>query len=54
MPLDPLTHPDWEIALEAESRMKTCYQLGEELGLTMDELLPVGSGRYAQWFGAAV
>jgi methylenetetrahydrofolate dehydrogenase (NADP+)/methenyltetrahydrofolate cyclohydrolase/formyltetrahydrofolate synthetase len=42
MPLDPSTHPDWEIALEAESRMKTCYQLGEELGLTRDELLPFG------------
>lgn len=42
MPLDPTEHPDWEIALEAESRMKTCYQLGEELGLTKEELLPYG------------
>ncbi|HOP76349.1 MAG TPA: formate--tetrahydrofolate ligase, partial [Thermogutta sp.] len=42
MPLDPTLHPDWEIALEAESRMKTCYQLADELGLTRDELLPYG------------
>jgi formate--tetrahydrofolate ligase len=42
MVLDPTKHPDWEIAQEAESRMKTCYQLGEELGLASDELLPHG------------
>ncbi|RMG04738.1 MAG: formate--tetrahydrofolate ligase, partial [Planctomycetota bacterium] len=42
MPLDPTKHADWEIAVEAESRMKTCYQLGEELGLTREELLPHG------------
>ena len=41
--LDPTKHADWEIAQEAESRMKTCYQLGEELGLTRDELLPHGN-----------
>jgi len=40
--LDPTKHADWEIAEEAESRMKTCYQLAEELGLTKDELLPHG------------
>jgi len=40
--LDPTKHADWEIAQEAESRMKTCYQLGEELGLEKDELLPHG------------
>jgi len=43
MALDPTKHADWEIAEEAESRMKTCYQLAEELGLTNDELLPHGN-----------
>ena len=43
MSLDPTKHADWEIAEEAESRMKTCYQLAEELGLTKDELLPHGN-----------
>ena len=42
MTLDPTKHQDWEIAEEAESRMKTCYQLAEELGITKDELLPHG------------
>ncbi len=41
--LDPTKHADWEIAQEAESRMKTCYQLADELGLTKDELLPHGN-----------
>ena len=43
MPLDPTKHADWEIAEEAESRMKTCYQLADELGLAKDELLPHGN-----------
>ncbi|HFQ82307.1 MAG TPA: formate--tetrahydrofolate ligase [Desulfobacterales bacterium] len=42
MVLDPTKHADWEIAEEAESRMKTVYQLGEELGLQKEELLPHG------------
>lgn len=42
MPLDPTKHPDWEIAQEAESRMKTCSQLADELGLQKDELIPYG------------
>ncbi len=42
MALDPTKHKDWEIAQEAESRMKTVYQLGEELGLEKEELLPYG------------
>ena len=42
MVLDPTKHPDWEIAEEAESRMKTVYQLAEELGLKKEELLPHG------------
>ena len=29
MALDPTKHADWEVAQEAESRMKTCYQLAD-------------------------
>ncbi|MGA2617525.1 MAG: formate--tetrahydrofolate ligase [Thermoguttaceae bacterium] len=43
MVLDPTKHADWEVAQEAESRMKTCYQLAEELALAKDELLPHGN-----------
>jgi formyltetrahydrofolate synthetase len=42
MALDPRKHQDWEIAQEAESRMKPVEQLAEELGLKKDELLPHG------------
>lgn len=42
MVLDPTKHADWEIAEEAESRMKTVYQLRDELGLKEEELLPYG------------
>ncbi len=42
MPLDPTKHADWEIAEAAEAGMKTIYQLGEELGLEKEELLPHG------------
>jgi formate--tetrahydrofolate ligase len=42
MVLDPTKHADWEIAEEAESRMKTVYELGEQLGLEKEELLPYG------------
>lgn len=42
MPLDPIKHADWEIAEAAEKNMKTVYQLGEELGLEKQELLPHG------------
>ncbi|MBI4698620.1 MAG: formate--tetrahydrofolate ligase [Nitrospirae bacterium] len=42
MPLDPTKHADWEIAEAAEPSMKTVYQLGEELGLQKEELLPHG------------
>jgi len=40
--LDPKKHQDWEIAEEAEKTMKTIYEIGEQLGLTKDELLPHG------------
>jgi formyltetrahydrofolate synthetase len=42
MALDPTKHADWEIAEEAESRMKKVYQLADELGLKQEELLPHG------------
>ena len=42
MVLDPTKYADWEIAEEAESRMKTVYELGEQLGLEKEELLPCG------------
>jgi len=43
MALDPTKHAGWEIAEEAESRMKTCYQLADELGIEKEELLPHGN-----------
>lgn len=42
MVLDPKKFADWEIAQDAETRMKTISQLGCELGLEDDELLPYG------------
>ncbi|MFZ8831172.1 MAG: formate--tetrahydrofolate ligase [Thermodesulfobacteriaceae bacterium] len=42
MKLDPTKMKDYEIAYEAEKWMKTIYQLGEEMGLTKEELLPYG------------
>jgi formate--tetrahydrofolate ligase len=42
MSLDPTKHADWEIAEAAETNMKTVYELGDELGLEKQELLPHG------------
>ena len=42
MVLDPKKFADWEIAQDAETRMKTISRLGSELGLEDDELLPYG------------
>ncbi len=42
MALDPTKHADWEIAQEAETTNENVYQLGEELGLEKEELLPYG------------
>lgn len=42
MVLDPTKHADWEIAQEAETRMKTIQELGRDLGLEEKELLPYG------------
>ena len=33
MVLDPKKHADWEIAQDAETRMKTVQQLGRDMGL---------------------
>ena len=42
MPIDPTKHADWEIAEAAEKNMKTVYELGDQLGLKKEELLPHG------------
>ncbi|MFN3406942.1 MAG: formate--tetrahydrofolate ligase, partial [Caldimicrobium sp.] len=42
MKLDPTVMKDYEIAYAAEKNMKTVYTLGEEMGLTKEELLPYG------------
>ena len=42
MKLDPTKMADWQIAEEAEKKMKTVYQLRDELGLMEEELLPHG------------
>ncbi len=42
MKLDPTKMKDWQIAEAAEETMKTVYQLGEEMGLEKEELLPYG------------
>ena len=42
MALDPKQHADWEIAQDAETRMKDIYRVGRELGLEEKELLPYG------------
>ncbi len=40
--LDPTKMPDWQIAEKAAEKMKTVYQLSEELGLEKMELFPYG------------
>jgi methylenetetrahydrofolate dehydrogenase (NADP+)/methenyltetrahydrofolate cyclohydrolase/formyltetrahydrofolate synthetase len=40
--LNPLSMKDWEIAEAAEKKMKTVFQLAEELGVEKDELQPYG------------
>ena len=42
MVLDPKKHADWEIAQDAETRMKSVYEIGRDLGLLEKELLPYG------------
>ncbi|OHD68115.1 MAG: formate--tetrahydrofolate ligase [Spirochaetes bacterium RBG_16_49_21] len=40
--LDPTKLADWQIAEECEKKMKTIYQLAEELGIKSEELIPHG------------
>jgi formyltetrahydrofolate synthetase len=40
--LDPRNMADWEIAQASEADMKPSLQLGEELGLQADEMIPMG------------
>ena len=40
--LDPRKFKDWQIAEVAERSMKTFAQVGAELGLKEDELIPYG------------
>lgn len=40
--LDPKKHADWEVAQDAEKRMKTIYTVASEMGLEERELLPYG------------
>ncbi|MCX8033829.1 MAG: formate--tetrahydrofolate ligase [Thermodesulfovibrio sp.] len=40
---DPVSHPDWIIAQEAEKRMKSIFQLAEESGIKKDEIIPFGN-----------
>jgi len=40
--LDPKHMADWQIAEAAADHMKTVYQLGDELGLEREEVLPYG------------
>ncbi len=42
MVLDPKKHADWEIAEDAEKTMKKIYEIGKEMGLEEEELLPYG------------
>ncbi len=42
MKLDPTNMADWQIAEAAAAHMKSPAQLGEELGLVDDELIPMG------------
>ena len=40
--LDPTKMKDWEVAEAAEAFMKPVQQLADELGLAVDELIPMG------------
>ncbi|MCX8023379.1 MAG: formate--tetrahydrofolate ligase [Syntrophorhabdaceae bacterium] len=42
MPYDPTKMADWEISEAAEKNMKSIWQLGDELGLEKDEVIPYG------------
>ncbi len=42
MPYDATKMADWEISEAAEGNMKSIWQLGEEMGLQKDEIMPYG------------
>ena len=42
MVLDPTQHPDWEIAQDAETRMKPIGTVAQEFGLLPEEVLAYG------------
>jgi formate--tetrahydrofolate ligase len=42
MALDPTKHADWEIAEDAETRMRPIAEIAEKMGLKPEELLPHG------------
>jgi methylenetetrahydrofolate dehydrogenase (NADP+) / methenyltetrahydrofolate cyclohydrolase / formyltetrahydrofolate synthetase len=42
MPYDATKMADWEISEAAEANMKSIWQLGEEMGLEKDEIMPYG------------
>ncbi|MBD3322837.1 MAG: formate--tetrahydrofolate ligase, partial [Chitinivibrionales bacterium] len=42
MPLDPTKYADWQIAEDAEKRMKNIFELGDDLGLATEEIIPHG------------
>lgn len=42
MPYDPTRIADWKISEAAETNMKSIWQLGDEMGLTEEEVLPYG------------
>jgi len=42
MPYDPTRIADWKISEAAEANMKSIWQLGDEMGLTEEEVLPYG------------
>ena len=42
MAIDPTKHADWEVAEDAEKRMKPISEIAEKMGLKKEELLPHG------------
>ncbi len=40
--IDPVNNPDWKVAQAAEKHMKRVDELADNLGLTGDELVPMG------------
>ena len=46
MVLDPTQHPDWEIAQDAETRMKPIGTVAQEFGLLPEEVLAASVRRY--------